>query len=98
MLRSALLAAAFLTAVTAAAQQATDPHFAVPRISAIVRQSVFAHGYLHGYEEGFHLADVDIQMGRKAREVSKIKRAKNLAGYRREFGPRSSFESGYRQG
>ena len=27
-------------------------------------RSAFAHGYLHGYEEGFHNADLDIHMGR----------------------------------
>jgi hypothetical protein len=100
MLRSALLAAALLTAaaVTAFAQKPPDSHYVATRTSAIARRSVFIHGYLHGYEEGFHFADMDTQMGRASRDISKVKDAREPVGYRREFGNKRVFESAYRQG
>lgn len=100
MFRSALLAAALLTtaAIASAQTKAPDRHYAASRTSAITHKSVFVHGYLHGYEEGFHLADLDIQMGRGVRDIGKCKEARELAGYRSEFGNKNAFESGYREG
>jgi hypothetical protein len=99
MFRSALLAGILLLVASIAwAQKAPDPHFAAPRTSAIAHKSAFVHGYLHGYEEGFHLADLDIQMGRGVRDISKCKEAREAAGYRREFGSKHIFESGFREG
>jgi flagellar biosynthesis/type III secretory pathway protein FliH len=99
MFRSALLIATLLTIATiTSAQEAFDPHYAATRTSAIARKSVFVHGYLHGYEEGFHLADLDIHMGRAARDIRKCKEGREAAGYRREFGNKRVFESGYREG
>jgi hypothetical protein len=99
MFRSALLVATLLTlAAIASAQKAPDPHYFAHRTRAIAQRSAFVHGYLHGYEEGFHLADLDIHMGRGVRDISKCKEAREAAGYRREFGLKHVFESGYRQG
>jgi hypothetical protein len=99
MVRSALLVAALLTiAAAASAQKAPDPHYAANRTSAIAHKSVFVHGYLHGYEEGFHVADLDVHMGRGPRDISKCKEARDAAGYRREFGNKRVFENGYREG
>ena len=100
MFRSALLAAALLaTGIVASAQKKPlDPHYTASRTSAIAHKSAFVHGYLHGYEEGFHLADLDVQMGRGARDVGKCKEARALAGYRREFGSKNVFENGFREG
>jgi hypothetical protein len=99
MLRSALLVATLLTlAAIASAQMATDPHYAAHRTRAIAHRSAFVHGYLHGYEEGFHLADLDIHMGRGVRDISKCKEAREAAGYRSDFGNKHVFESGYREG
>jgi hypothetical protein len=99
MFRFALLVATLLTiATTASAQKTVDSHYAAHRTSAIAHKSVFVHGYLHGYEEGFHLADLDIHMGRGVRDVSKCKEARDAAGYHREFGNKRVFESGYREG
>ena len=100
MFRSALLAAALLAtaAVASAQKEAPDPHYAASRTSAITHKSAFVHGYLHGYEAGFHLADLDIQMGLGVLGILKRKEARVVAGYRREFGNKHSFESGYREG
>ncbi len=99
MARFALLVAVLIAAASAAAgDKPPDPHFQSARTSAMVHKSVFIHGYLHGYEEGFHFADLDIQMGRSARDIRKCKEARDANGYRNEFGDKGLFEAGYRQG
>src|SRR5438105_11399838 len=58
-----------------AAAQATKP--ACPhsqdKAAPIYSRSAFAHGYIHGYEDGFHAADQDLHMGRVARGVAATK-------------------------
>jgi hypothetical protein len=98
MLRPALLLATLLAAIFVGAQNTPDAHYIAPRTQAIARRSVFVHGYLHGYEEGFHLADLDIQMGRSLRDIAKCKEARDAQGYRREFGDKHFFQVGYREG
>ena len=98
MIRSALLATLLLAAVTAAAGNAPDDHYLAARTSALVHKSVFIHGYLHGYELGFHLADIDLQMGRGVRDLGKCKEGRDAVGFRREFGDKRLFEFGYREG
>jgi hypothetical protein len=99
MSRSVLLLLFLMAgAVLAAAQQSPDPHLAAARTRALAGTSAFVHGYLHGYEEGFHLADLDLQMGRGARDLGKCKQAHDARGYRRSFGDKRSFQHGYRQG
>lgn len=61
-------------------------------------KSSFAHGYMHGYEEGFHVGDLDIQMGRSFRNIQKQEQFKRKSGYRTSFGDKSSYEGGYREG
>ncbi|MGZ4831389.1 MAG: hypothetical protein ACXVZQ_00585 [Terriglobales bacterium] len=98
MLRSALLVTALLAAGLATAAESADPHYSCPRTGAIARRSAFVHGYLHGYEQGFHLADVDIQLGRSARDIRRAKEAKESEGYRHVFGDKHSFQAGFREG
>jgi hypothetical protein len=99
MVRAALLIASLLFAsAMAAGDKPPDPHYLAKRTRAVVRKSVFIHGYLHGYEEGFHFADLDIQMGRSARDISKTKEARDAFGYRHEFGDKAFFQRGYREG
>jgi hypothetical protein len=98
MIRPALLLATLLAATFAGAQTNPDSHYLAPRTQAMARQSVFVHGYLHGYEEGFHLADLDIQMGRGVRDINRCKDARQADGYRHEFGDKHFFQVGYREG
>ncbi len=99
MARFALLVTALLTTLTlSAGDKAPDPHFLAPRTSALAHKSVFIHGYLHGYEQGFHLADLDLQLNRGARDVSKNKQARDGFAFRSEFGDRHAFELGYSEG
>jgi hypothetical protein len=100
MVRIALLLVSLLfsAGMMTAGEKPPDPHYLAQRTSVLARRSVFVHGYLHGYEEGFHLADLDIQMGRSARDISKTKEAREVSGYRHEFGDKRFFEGGYREG
>ena len=60
---TAVFAFAMLLAVGLTA--ATDPEAHMnDAAGSLCARSAFAHGYLHGYEEGFHNADLDIHMGR----------------------------------
>lgn len=53
---------------------------------------------MHGYEEGFHEGDLDLQMGRPFRTIKSQDKFKKVCGYRFEFGDHPSFEEGYRKG
>ena len=35
----------------------------------LLQQSIFAHGFMHGYEDGFRMADSDYQIGRRPRAI-----------------------------
>jgi hypothetical protein len=79
-------------------QSTEEAHMADPHASPLYSASIFLHGYIHGYEEGFHNADVDIQMAHGFRDVSTMPDYKKLVGYRAAFGDKSVFEKGFRQG
>ncbi len=96
--RPALILAILLALSGALAAQDSDPHFASARTSAIAHRSVFVHGYLHGYEQGFHAADLDVQLIRPAREVARMPEFKECVGYRPQFGDKKIFHNGYREG
>jgi hypothetical protein len=61
-------------------------------------KSVFAHGYIHGYEQGFHNGDIDLQMGRSYRDVKSQQEYKKPVGYFSQFGDKHLFDAGYRAG
>ncbi len=74
-----------------------DPHLDEKGCGALLSHSSFAHGYRHGYEEGFHFGNLDVNLARPQR--TKWQQFKELhIWYSREFGSRSSFESGFRAG
>ncbi|HMK28956.1 MAG TPA: hypothetical protein VK473_04665 [Terriglobales bacterium] len=91
------VALAFLSA-SAAGQLQGDAHVTTDRASAFLQQSAFAHGYMHGYEEGFHVADSDLQMYRDFRDVKAMGKYRKALGYRAEYGDHHRFEFGYREG
>lgn len=64
---------------------------------AVITRSSFAHGYLHGYEAGFHTGDLDFHLARH-RNPRDLREAENVVGYRRDFGARASFSAGFRRG
>ncbi len=63
----------------------------------LVRRSTFTHGYLHGYEAGFHAGDVDFHAAR-VRTPRQLREIDRPVGYQPEFGSRESFRSGFHEG
>lgn len=77
--------------------QEPDRHMNEAGSNVLFARSAFAHGYRHGYEEGYHAGNVDINMGRPAH--TRLSQLHGLSlGYAPQFGPRKSFESGFREG
>lgn len=73
----------------------SDAHLNDPA-AQLYTQSPFAHGYIHGYEDGFHTADQDLQFGRINRGVRGKMPAHPDANI--ETTDRGSFRKGYEQG
>ena len=101
MRRSAALAiTCFLLLGIATAKEAAksdDQHVLESEAAPLFAQSAFAHGYLHGYEEGFHAGDQDFQNGHIKSAAEHLKQASIPSG----SGPGSEhkpFRSGYQYG
>lgn len=61
--------------------------------------SPFTHGFIRGYEQGFHAADLDFHVGRTDRKLDTFPEyRKATSGYREGLGNRNSFQQGYRLG
>jgi hypothetical protein len=92
------LSAGILLFWSALALAGTCPHLESDR-GPLYQRSAFAHGYIHGYETGFHVGNQDLQLARGTRDISKsddYRQAKEES--RGEFGPREAFRAGYRDG
>ena len=77
---------------------ATCPHLASER-GSLYQHSAFAHGYIHGYEQGFHLGNQDLQLARNARDINRSDLYREAADeYKSGFGARDAFRAGYRDG
>jgi hypothetical protein len=82
-----------------AAQRDSDPHISAESGNNVYAASAFAHGLRHGYEEGFHAADRDLQLSAFSLDDIAVPRSsKKVIGYRSEFGPKESFHKGFAQG
>ena len=76
-----------------------DRHLQPTPLGSLCANSAFAHGYRHGYDQGFHVGDLDLQLGRDARMVVTSKEYRQPAReYRSIFGSRELFEKGYQAG
>ncbi len=64
----------------------------------LYQRSAFAHGYLHGYEEGFHLADLDIQLGHLLPGVKARHDERPEQHYRSGYGDKALFSEGFKIG
>jgi hypothetical protein len=82
--------------------QRADRHTLSDDAQSLYRRSAFAHGYIHGYEEGFHCGNLDWHMGRSRREVVHdlhiLKIDKKRIAYREGYGDKKMFLKGYDQG
>src|SRR5581483_8709170 len=104
ILQSLLLPATFLC-ILAPAQQSNQPrsdgerHTSVDPGSALYQRSTFAHGFIHGYEQGFHIADLDYHVGRTDRKLKDIHEYRDASsGYHSSFGDKNIFRRGFREG
>ena len=85
----------FCTTVLAAQDRHVGNEFA----GTLYARSAFAHGYIHGYEAGFHSGDLDVQLARGEREPSSIPSfKKSCVGYQGGAGPKESFRAGFENG
>ena len=76
----------------------SERHLQPTSIGALFLDSAFAHGYRHGYDEGFHAADLDIHMGRPAHTMTKRDLRQAGHEYNNSFGSRARFQQGYEAG
>lgn len=82
-----------------AAAQKPDLHFDDARAAALYHRSAFAHGYLHGYEAGFHVADQDIHTGHlQPGQAIAVPKPRGDSGFQTGFGDKKLFSAGFRQG
>lgn len=78
---------------------ASDLHVTADPARDVYKHSAWAHGYIHGYESGFHFGNRDFHMGRRLQDVSKIKESKDCnKQYDSGFGDRSNFKQGCASG
>jgi hypothetical protein len=96
--RLAMFALLLFASASLLSQSIPDPHMS-DAASPLYQRSAFAHGYLHGYEQGFHLADLDIQMGHLLPGVH-VRRDTHErdAHYRAMYGDKTMFLAGFKSG
>ncbi len=93
-----LLSLLVLLIPAAVLAQARDEHLADPA-GELFLVSPFAHGYIHGYQDGFHNGNIDYQEARKPRPLKDFREYRLAkAGYEERFGDVRAFRSGYRDG
>ena len=80
-----------------AVAQEVDAHMRADPAQALYRRSPFVHGYMHGYEDGFHIGNLELQLGRKAPSNKPFTLYRNR-GYKPAYGNKRSFEHGYDEG
>lgn len=95
-LRRIFLASVLALAAIPAIAQA-DIHISADPATGLYQRSSWAHGYIHGYEMGFHNGDLDLHLGRGWRETKQMKDSKKMQ-YRNEYGDRKVFEKGFKAG
>jgi hypothetical protein len=76
-----------------------DLHLTQDPAQKLYSTSPFAHGYRHGYEQGYHYGDLDLQLSHAPQNVKSFRQFKAAAShYKKDFGDRGSFISGYESG
>jgi hypothetical protein len=78
---------------------AQERHLGTESAKLLYMRSAFAHGYIHGYEDGFHSGDLDLQLARPPRDPGSISAYKKSgADYHSGFGSKDLFKSGFQDG
>lgn len=76
-----------------------EQHLQATPSGALCANSAFAHGYRHGYDQGFHVGDLDVHMGREATIVIKAREYQQGGReYNNAFGSKQLFQEGYQAG
>jgi hypothetical protein len=76
-----------------------DSHLKQDPAQKLFSSSSFAHGYLHGYQLGFHNGDMDLQLSHSRQNVKSIRDFRQAAHhYKKDFGDRGMFCKGYEYG
>jgi hypothetical protein len=77
----------------------TDVHLVQCPAKSLFHHSAWAHGYIHGYESGFHQGNLDLHMARSIRDPHSVKEYKKSGdAYHSSFGNRPEFKKGYGSG
>lgn len=85
--------------VTSRRGMANERHLQANSVGALYANSAFAHGYRHGYDEGFHIGDFALQLGGDVNLILSPKEYKQAPrAYRGDFGSKESFDQGYEAG
>jgi hypothetical protein len=95
--RFVLLAILFASPLYSAEKTRPCTHLAQGSFQQVYTHSPFAHGLRHGYEAGFHDADLDYHLGYDEREV-KLDKVPGTQGFQKRFGDKKSFRRGYEYG
>ncbi len=78
---------------------AQDPHLDIAPSKALMHRSAWAHGYMHGYEAGFHTGNLDLHMQRPIRNPHSVKEYHQPGkAYHGVFGNKEEFSRGYGSG
>ncbi len=72
-------------------------HVSQDALQQVYQHSPFAHGLRHGYEAGFHDADLDYHLGYEERDL-RANKLPNTQGFEKKFGDKKSFRRGYEYG
>jgi len=79
--------------------QTHDIHLVESPAKGLFHRSAWAHGYIHGYEAGFHQGNLDLHMARPIQDPHSVKEFKKSSKvYHASFGNRPEFEKGYGSG
>ncbi len=97
--RVRLLAASLILFLTTLCSAQSDNHVADDPAKDLFARSAWAHGYIHGYEMGFHEGNLDLHLGRPTRDPHKVKSYKmSKREYEPAFGSKKQFSRGYGSG
>ena len=88
-----------LPTIVFAGQSKDDAHWNGDSAAPLYHVSVFAHGFIHGYEDGFRIADQVYQLGMAPASPESYPQYKDATShYDSSFGPKDRFKTGYREG
>ena len=95
---NAIVLISFFSLATLAFAQ-SDVHLVDSPAKSLFHRSAWAHGYIHGYEAGFHQGNLDLHMARRPQDPHEVKEYKKSGHcYRPDFGNRHEFGKGYGSG